>query len=74
MWRQNVFDLSRDHVCVRRFCGWGSLILSYHSAKFGLHGPCESGDVTFVICHVTTKWKCHVTLWVGSPRFKSPTG
>ena len=52
----------------------GFLILSCHSAKFGVHKPCESGDITFLICHVTTISKCHVTVWVGSPRFKSPTG
>ena len=46
----------------------------YHSAKFGVHRPFESGDITFLIGHVTTKSKCHVTLWVGSPRFKSLTG
>ena len=36
------------------FCRWGFLILSYHPAKLGVHRPCESGNITFLICHVTT--------------------
>ena len=28
-------------------CGWGFLILSYNSAKFGVYRPCENGDMTF---------------------------
>ena len=50
----------------------GLFILSHHPAKFGVHKPCECGDMTFFICHVTTISKCHVTLWVGSSHTKSP--
>ena len=46
--------------------GWDPLILGHHFAKFGVHRPCESGDITFLICHVIPILKCHVTLWVGS--------
>ena len=44
--------------CVTWICGWGSLILSYHTDKFGVHKSWENGDITFFICHVTTilKW------------------
>ena len=41
-------------------CRWGPLILSHHPAKFGVHRPCESGNITLFICHVTTILKCHV--------------
>ena len=47
-------------------------MLSHHLAKFGVHAlcrvhrPCESGDITFLICHVATWLKCHVTLWWGT--------
>ena len=34
-------------------CGWGSLILSHHPATFGIHRPCESGNITPLIFHVT---------------------
>ena len=46
--------------CVTWLCGWGSLILSYDSIKFGAHRPCERGDITILICHMTTisKWPC----------------
>ena len=54
-------------------CGWGPFILSHHPAKFGIHRPWESGDVTSLICHVTTWWICYVTLWVGSLHPKSPS-
>ena len=40
------------------------LILSHQPAKLGLHRPCEGGDMTSFICHVTTISKCHVTLWM----------
>ena len=37
--RDLVIDVSRDFV--------GPLILSHQSAKFGVHRPCESGNITF---------------------------
>ena len=61
-------DVSRD------FVGGGSLVLSHELAKFRIHRPCESGDITFFICHLTTISKSHVTLWVGSSHLKSPIG
>ena len=42
-------------------CWVGSSHSSYHPPKFGVHRPCESGDITFFICHVTTWLMCHVT-------------
>ena len=60
--------------CVPWLRRWGFLIVTYHSAKFGVHRPSESGDITFLICHVSTIVKCHMALWVGSPHFKSSTG
>ena len=45
--------------CVTWLCGWGTLILSHHPATFGVHRPRESGDVTFLISHVTT-----ISIWV----------
>ena len=40
--------------CVMWLYRWGPIILSHHPAKFGVHRPCESKDMTFLICHVTT--------------------
>ena len=40
--------------CFTWLCGWGLFILIHHPAKFGVHRPCESGDITSLICHVTT--------------------
>ena len=51
---------------------WDSLTVSHHPAKFGVHRPCESGDITSLICHVTTQSMYHVTLWVRFPYPKSP--
>ena len=56
--------------CVTWHCRWGLLILSHHPAKFGIHRPCESGNVTFFTCHVTLILKCHMNLWVGLPPSK----
>ena len=47
-------------------CGWGPITLSYHSVKFVVHRPWESGDIRSLICHVTTWSMCHVTCWWGS--------
>ena len=55
-------------------CRWGPLIPSHHPLKFGVHRPCESGNITFFICHVTTILKCHMNLWAGSPHPKSSIG
>ena len=60
--------------CVTWLFGWGSLILSQHLAKFGLHRLCESRNTTFFICHRTAKLKCHVTFWMVTPHPKSPIG
>ena len=44
------------------FCGRGSLILSYHLAKFGSHRPSENENITFFICYMITRssvpWLC----------------
>ena len=56
--------------CVMWYCGWGPLILSHHPAKFGVHRPCESGNITSLICHVTTWSMRLMTLRVGSPHVK----
>ena len=58
--------------CVTWHCGWSPLILSHELAKFGVHGSCESGHMTFSICHMITWSVCHVTLLVRSPHPKSP--
>ena len=58
--RDEAIDLSRDFVRG-----------SHHPAKFWVHKPCESGDITFFICQVTTISKGHVALWVGSSHPKS---
>ena len=47
-------------------CGWGSLILSHHSARFGVHKPCESGDIASFICHATTWLMCNLSCGWGS--------
>ena len=62
-----MIDVSRD------FAGGGSLVLIHELAKFRIHRPCESGDITFFICHVITISKSHVTLWEGSSHLKLPT-
>ena len=49
---------------------WIFLILSHHTAKFGVHTLYESGNITFFICQVTTTSKYHVTLWVGCPHLR----
>ena len=61
-----MIDVSRD------FVGGGSLVLSHELAKFRIQRPCESGDITFFICPVTTISKSHMTLWVESSHLKSP--
>ena len=53
-------------------CGWDPFILSHHPAKFGIRRPCESGNITLLICHVTTWLICYETLWVGSLHPRSP--
>ena len=53
---------------ISTFC-W-NFCINFCISKFGVHRPCESGNVTFSICHVTTILKCHVTLWFGSPNPK----
>ena len=66
--KYGVFDFSGDHTTEvpRDFLGgapsfWFSTLPSFRG-----HGPCECGDKTFLICHVTTWLMCHVTFWVGS--------
>ena len=51
---------------VRWLCRWGPFTLRHHSGKFGFHRAWESGDLTSLICHVTTWLMCHVTCGWGS--------
>ena len=53
--------------CVTWRCRWGFLILSYYPAKFGVHKPCESVNITFFICHViywSVLWFCGWSLLI----------
>ena len=59
-----MIDVSCD------IAGGGSLVLSHERAKFRIHRPCESGDITIFVCHVATILNCHVTLRVGSSHLK----
>ena len=43
--------------------GWGTFILSHHLAKFGVHRPCEIGDIKFLF--VTWPWYWIVTWLCG---------
>ena len=52
----------------------GEVPLSYDPAKFGVHRPCESVNITFFICHVVTILKCLVILQMEFPHLKLPTG
>ena len=45
----------------------GVFLFYYHPAKFVGLASCDSENKIFLICHVTTKSKCYVTLWMGSP-------
>ena len=36
------------------FFGWEPLTLSQHRALFGVHGFSASGDIMYLICHVTS--------------------
>ena len=53
-------------------CWVGSSHSSHDPAKFVDLVPCESEDKMFLICHVTTQLKCHVTSRVDFPHHKSP--
>ena len=49
----------------------GVFLFYYDPAKFEGLASCDSENKMFLICHVTTQSKYHVTLWVGSPHPKS---
>ena len=74
--RYDVFDFSRDLTIEvsRDFLGRASSSWFSTLPSFRVHEPCECGHKTFLICHVTTWLIRHVTLGVGSPHPKSPTG
>ena len=48
-YRYKVLHLSRDQKVTCRL-----LTVSYHSTKFDGHRYCESADISFFICPVTT--------------------
>ena len=52
-------------------CWVGSSNSSHHRAKFVDLVPCESEGKIFLICHVITQLKCHVTLWMDFSHAKS---
>ena len=68
----NVHDLldSCNGMAWLRWLDRGSSHSSHHPAKFIDLVTCESEDKIFLVFHVTTQFKCHVTLWVGLPHPK----
>ena len=51
--------------------GWEFLAVCHHPDKFGYHRHRESEDM-FLICHVTSRLKGYVILWVEATHGKSP--
>ena len=74
--RYDISDFSHD-LTIKVSCDFlGGVPSSWFSTlpSFGAYEPCECGHKTFLICHFTTWLMRHMTLWVGSPHPKSPTG
>lgn len=48
---------------------WGLLIWSLHPARFGVQRPCESENITSLICYVTIRLRVRCVTWpcVGFP-------
>ena len=69
----NLFTLSRDftrpsHWEVMQIYGWELLIVYHHSGKLCDHRHCVSGDIMFLIYHVTSleymlKWLSEFIGW-----------
>ena len=58
--RYFVFDLSRDLTWQRGqrvmwHYRWVPLNISLHPAKFGSHRPCAKEEISFFVCHVTSR-------------------
>ena len=66
--KYEAFDFSDEHTIEVSpdFLGWAPSSWFSTLPSFGGHGPCECGDKTFLICHVTTWSMYHVTFGVGS--------
>ena len=47
-------------------------MVTHHPDKFGDHKHCDSGDIMFLICYVTTCLKVYVNLWVEANHGRSP--
>ena len=54
--------------------GWEIFPVSRHAARLDGHGHCVCGDTNtmpiVLVCHLTTSYKDHVTLWIGAPQDK----
>ena len=74
--KYDVFDFPFDHTIEvsRDFLGGAPSSRVSTLLSFGGHGPCECGDKTFSICHLTMWLMCHLTLLVGFPGLKSQNG
>ena len=58
--RYFVFNMSHDLMWPRGqrimwHYGWVSLIISLHPAKFGGHNCCAREEISFFVCHVTSR-------------------
>ena len=65
-WIYNVFNLPRDLTCPPcwdniQIYGWEYLVVSDHPKNFCDHKYCDSGYITFFICHVTSPQ--HLSSW-----------
>ena len=63
-WKYDIFNclfdltIPRDWGVMWRY-GWETLIVNYHSAKFGSYMHCRSRDMAFLICYLI--YQDHVT-------------
>ena len=59
-WRYNVFKLPCDltkpaHWGIMWIHGCELLAVCHHPDKFGGHKNCDSGDIKYLICHITSQ-------------------
>ena len=71
IWRFWIIMWLQDRSVTWLF-GLGPLTWVRNLPIYGGHWPCECGDITFLICHVTIWSMCHATSRVRFPYPKSP--
>lgn len=61
-----AFFIFHETIVSCDYCGWWTLLVSYHTVSFCSHRPHRKGNIMFLICHVDLRNHVIEDIWLCS--------